>query len=129
MLLLRRAGILGRARVLHGAGVLLGFALFQRLLRRILRGAGVFRRAGILRGARVGLLLGHGSRPGGEGQRADSRGDGEDASDHPGSPPSRRTHTIPLSAVSYTFKADIPRKRSEERRVGKECRSRWSPYH
>ena len=23
---------------------------------------------------------------------------------------------------------DIP-KRSEERRVGKECRSRWSPYH
>src|SRR5205823_11089795 len=24
---------------------------------------------------------------------------------------------------------DIPEKRSEERRVGKECRSRWSPYH
>ena len=23
----------------------------------------------------------------------------------------------------------IDRKRSEERRVGKECRSRWSPYH
>ena len=23
----------------------------------------------------------------------------------------------------------IERKRSEERRVGKECRSRWSPYH
>ena len=22
-----------------------------------------------------------------------------------------------------------PGKRSEERRVGKECRSRWSPYH
>ena len=22
-----------------------------------------------------------------------------------------------------------PRHRSEERRVGKECRSRWSPYH
>ena len=22
-----------------------------------------------------------------------------------------------------------PRDRSEERRVGKECRSRWSPYH
>src|SRR2546425_190040 len=22
-----------------------------------------------------------------------------------------------------------PKKRSEERRVGKECRSRWSPYH
>ena len=24
---------------------------------------------------------------------------------------------------------DIVRARSEERRVGKECRSRWSPYH
>ena len=24
---------------------------------------------------------------------------------------------------------DIPDARSEERRVGKECRSRWSPYH
>ena len=24
---------------------------------------------------------------------------------------------------------DVPDKRSEERRVGKECRSRWSPYH
>ena len=28
------------------------------------------------------------------------------------------------------FKKDVVRdKRSEERRVGKECRSRWSPYH
>src|SRR2546430_6303529 len=24
---------------------------------------------------------------------------------------------------------DVKSKRSEERRVGKECRSRWSPYH
>ena len=24
---------------------------------------------------------------------------------------------------------EVKRKRSEERRVGKECRSRWSPYH
>ena len=24
---------------------------------------------------------------------------------------------------------EIIKKRSEERRVGKECRSRWSPYH
>src|ERR1043166_8985567 len=24
---------------------------------------------------------------------------------------------------------DVVKKRSEERRVGKECRSRWSPYH
>ena len=27
------------------------------------------------------------------------------------------------------FKVGIVSKRSEERRVGKECRSRWSPYH
>ena len=25
--------------------------------------------------------------------------------------------------------ANLPMYRSEERRVGKECRSRWSPYH
>ena len=24
---------------------------------------------------------------------------------------------------------EVPLERSEERRVGKECRSRWSPYH
>ena len=32
----------------------------------------------------------------------------------------------------YTPAPDTPRSfacRSEERRVGKECRSRWSPYH
>ena len=27
------------------------------------------------------------------------------------------------------FLAMLEEKRSEERRVGKECRSRWSPYH
>ena len=26
-------------------------------------------------------------------------------------------------------KKELKKKRSEERRVGKECRSRWSPYH
>ena len=34
-------------------------------------------------------------------------------------------HKIPLSSV-YKKISDL---RSEERRVGKECRSRWSPYH
>ena len=29
--------------------------------------------------------------------------------------------------VDYIFTGDATR--SEERRVGKECRSRWSPYH
>src|SRR2546426_4656591 len=28
-----------------------------------------------------------------------------------------------------SYPANIQRGRSEERRVGKECRSRWSPYH
>src|SRR2546421_1137405 len=28
-----------------------------------------------------------------------------------------------------SVRADSPAYRSEERRVGKECRSRWSPYH
>ena len=32
-----------------------------------------------------------------------------------------------LYPVSYALKFMV--KRSEERRVGKECRSRWSPYH
>ena len=32
-----------------------------------------------------------------------------------------------LGPRSATGSIDIPR--SEERRVGKECRSRWSPYH
>ena len=31
--------------------------------------------------------------------------------------------------VLDALRADIQTARSEERRVGKECRSRWSPYH
>ncbi len=32
--------------------------------------------------------------------------------------------------IEYTkIKEIIKKNRSEERRVGKECRSRWSPYH
>ena len=48
--------------------------------------------------------------------------------------------TKPVSMTSYRMSAyelaelkkqleDLLDKRSEERRVGKECRSRWSPYH
>ena len=39
---------------------------------------------------------------------------------------------ITLAADMYTPKnaqGKLPAVRSEERRVGKECRSRWSPYH
>src|SRR5256885_5039640 len=31
--------------------------------------------------------------------------------------------------IHYNATAFAPQGRSEERRVGKECRSRWSPYH
>ena len=31
--------------------------------------------------------------------------------------------------VDRMYIGNIPEVRSEERRVGKECRSRWSPYH
>ena len=36
--------------------------------------------------------------------------------------------TGPISAIDRQGRT-IWRSRSEERRVGKECRSRWSPYH
>ena len=32
-------------------------------------------------------------------------------------------------ALAWDFLLFCQRNRSEERRVGKECRSRWSPYH
>ena len=32
-------------------------------------------------------------------------------------------------AGKSTLAAAVSAERSEERRVGKECRSRWSPYH
>src|SRR5256886_7060843 len=36
----------------------------------------------------------------------------------------------PVAPSAEPFDKDYPRPgRSEERRVGKECRSRWSPYH
>ena len=33
------------------------------------------------------------------------------------------------SFIADEVKAALDEVRSEERRVGKECRSRWSPYH
>ena len=35
----------------------------------------------------------------------------------------------PGLAVAHVGRALLAAVRSEERRVGKECRSRWSPYH
>src|SRR2546422_11209994 len=41
------------------------------------------------------------------------------------------TRLIPALKRTPTFRAarELAAERSEERRVGKECRSRWSPYH
>ena len=39
----------------------------------------------------------------------------------------RVAHRYDLANHLLSF--NIDRYRSEERRVGKECRSRWSPYH
>ena len=41
-------------------------------------------------------------------------------------PPISRQHFPPYRSRSFP---PFSRLRSEERRVGKECRSRWSPYH
>ena len=34
-----------------------------------------------------------------------------------------------LGNAEHDLPAGVKQLRSEERRVGKECRSRWSPYH
>ena len=47
----------------------------------------------------------------------------------------RRVRECNVYCEIYSYKTDLEKikamnpKRSEERRVGKECRSRWSPYH
>ena len=45
-----------------------------------------------------------------------------------------RTSTLALNKATLPFLSKLAndgykKARSEERRVGKECRSRWSPYH
>src|SRR2546430_15496326 len=45
---------------------------------------------------------------------------------YPGS--DARTDPVLLSSLRRKMRWKMPA-RSEERRVGKECRSRWSPYH
>src|SRR3989440_3434637 len=51
-------------------------------------------------------------------------GDGAPPLGRPGDPPLRG-----IRAARAHRSAQRMRFRSEERRVGKECRSRWSPYH
>ena len=40
-----------------------------------------------------------------------------------------RMRFLQIRKFPYSMKVTLGRMRSEERRVGKECRSRWSPYH
>src|SRR2546430_9202239 len=37
--------------------------------------------------------------------------------------------SVPLVCPTGSLTFQVSNTRSEERRVGKECRSRWSPYH
>ena len=41
----------------------------------------------------------------------------------------KKTKTSNLASCKTVPRQKSPAERSEERRVGKECRSRWSPYH
>src|SRR2546430_9066339 len=61
----------------------------------------------------------------GDGAFANKRGD--DSSNLSEQPPS----SFPVVRVCQTTGRELGSElwRSEERRVGKECRSRWSPYH
>ena len=42
---------------------------------------------------------------------------------------SKKPFTIVMPPPNVTGQLHMGHARSEERRVGKECRSRWSPYH
>ena len=41
----------------------------------------------------------------------------------------KNTYKLPPASLLTLSALDLTSRRSEERRVGKECRSRWSPYH
>mgnify|MGYP000271029019 CR=1 FL=1 len=40
----------------------------------------------------------------------------------------KKLNKFEVDELAFNLKFDFLEKRSEERRVGKECRSRWSPY-
>src|SRR2546427_13263889 len=48
---------------------------------------------------------------------------------HPAAPVLATDATAPSATQATSYSGHATVVRSEERRVGKECRSRWSPYH
>ena len=66
-----------------------------------------------------------GQAPGGDGMRPPEAVNGPAAT---GAVPQQGADGRPMSVASLPPE-EQPDARSEERRVGKECRSRWSPYH
>ena len=60
---------------------------------------------------------------------ADSDGDYEMSTDFPGMKLTLAWNRVKGGDIGKISKQTVEEKRSEERRVGKECRSRWSPYH
>src|SRR5260370_32964830 len=75
-------------------------------------GAGAARAAAIRLERQVGLERRVAEHDADEGERADARID---------------QHRVLADAAEPRARGQLAR--SEERRVGKECRSRWSPYH
>src|SRR2546427_10656989 len=60
-------------------------------------------------------------------QRArDARGHAQPSAQHGGE---KTQGQQPVGVAQYAIALLLRDTRSEERRVGKECRSRWSPYH
>ena len=57
-----------------------------------------------------------------------TRGQGHLTCTFRGYEPCRNAEAV-IEEIGYDPERDIENPRSEERRVGKECRSRWSPYH
>src|SRR2546430_8488840 len=54
---------------------------------------------------------------------------GSEASEPAGKDVGATDRWLALHPGSGSERKNWPEERSEERRVGKECRSRWSPYH
>src|SRR3989442_15353474 len=96
---------------------------YTTLFRSLLRGKAFFR----VRPGQLALLYACGRRHCDPDGRTSDAGVGRSAI---------RIAVAPTASVKeselprpYAKKSFAAEKRSEERRVGKECRSRWSPYH